>query len=165
MDEAMQQQIDMARALAIQAHEGQFRSFSGEPYIRHPQRVAEQLTENTDIQAAWLHDVLEDTDTTAQDLLVAGVSDFVVCIVIALTRLPRETYAQFIDRILLTPGLVGEAAVRVKIADVRDNLRDLPKESRLWPRYTWALGGLIRKERELVKRGIATNDGTRQATN
>jgi len=67
---------DSASALkyAVKAHEGQFRS-DGTPYVKHPERVAAfvknfKKSHNLDalISAAYLHDTIEDTDTTHEDL-------------------------------------------------------------------------------------------------
>jgi (p)ppGpp synthase/HD superfamily hydrolase len=61
----LKSQIDRAAAFAIEAHGEQQRKYTGEPYWRHPERVAAlvatvQHTEEM-IAAAWLHDVVEDT--------------------------------------------------------------------------------------------------------
>jgi len=110
-------QIDIARAIATIAHRGQVDK-AGNPYIDHPRRVArlvEQHSENT-IAAAWLHDVLEDTDVTAEDLLAAGVHPEIVGNVELLTRRkdirPDEYYADITQ---------SYAAKRVKLADIADN--------------------------------------------
>ena len=81
--------INKAKMLAGKAHEGQFRKYSGMPYIVHPIEVATivQSVDHTDemIAAALLHDVVEDTDYSFEDIanevspkvaeLVKGVTD------------------------------------------------------------------------------------------
>ena len=81
--------INKAKMLAGKAHEGQFRKYSGMPYIVHPIEVATivQEVEHSDemIAAALLHDVVEDTDYTVEDIakevspavaeLVEGLTD------------------------------------------------------------------------------------------
>ena len=68
--------IKKAQSFANNAHEGQVRKYGGEPYIDHPIRVAMLLIEfipnisEEMVAAALLHDVLEDTDTTLDDLIV-----------------------------------------------------------------------------------------------
>lgn len=65
-----------AAAVARDAHKGQTRKYSGRPYITHPGRVAAQastlhrLTGATEalVAAAWLHDTVEDTDLTLDDI-------------------------------------------------------------------------------------------------
>jgi len=61
-----------AYAFALTAHEGQMRKYTGEPYIVHPEEVAELVrsvphTEEM-LAAAWLHDTVEDTDVTLFDI-------------------------------------------------------------------------------------------------
>lgn len=58
---------------ATSKHAGQIRRFSGEPYIRHPERVVEILrsygvTDDDTLQAAIMHDCLEDTDATVEEM-------------------------------------------------------------------------------------------------
>ena len=64
--------IDLAREIATQAHEGETR-IGGQPYIEHPRRVAAAVQQDgfgsEHVQAAWLHDVVEDFSTT---LALAG---------------------------------------------------------------------------------------------
>lgn len=65
--------IDFAYAYAKDAHEGQVRRYTNEPYITHPVAVAkivQSVTEDCDmVAAAILHDVLEDTPKTYDDIL------------------------------------------------------------------------------------------------
>jgi (p)ppGpp synthase/HD superfamily hydrolase len=64
--------IHRAKALATFAHTGQVRKYTGEPYIVHPARVAALVAsvtnDNNVIAAAWLHDVVEDTTITLEEL-------------------------------------------------------------------------------------------------
>ena len=64
--------INKAKMLAGKAHEGQFRKYSGMPYIVHPIEVATivQTVNHTDemVAAALLHDVVEDTDYSFEDI-------------------------------------------------------------------------------------------------
>ena len=65
--------IIKAVQFAIKAHEGQTRKYTGEPYVVHPMAVARTLEVNgmdgDTIAAALLHDVVEDTDVTAKDIM------------------------------------------------------------------------------------------------
>ena len=70
-----QSMIINAAFLALEAHEGQFRKYSNSdrPYIIHPMWVAGRVSlvpgaSEQMVAAAWLHDVLEDTDVSAMDL-------------------------------------------------------------------------------------------------
>ena len=67
---------------------------------------------------AVLHDVIEDSELTRDDLLAAGIPEEVVVEVECLTRGEGESYADFIDRVRTRP-----IATTVKLADLRDNLR------------------------------------------
>ena len=64
--------LKKAIEFATKAHEGQVRKYTGEPYIVHPLEVAEivKTVEHTEemLMAAVLHDTVEDTDTTIEDI-------------------------------------------------------------------------------------------------
>jgi len=127
-----------AYIIALRAHRGQTR-WDGSPYIVHPMRVAATVRRDggtpEEVAAAYLHDVLEDTPTTAADLLAAGITARTVAIVEALTRHEGETYAEFIDRVATDPS-----AARIKRADLGDNLDGTTDSLRR--RYTRALARL-----------------------
>ncbi len=111
-------QVALAKGIAFAAHRGQLDQIGAE-YIDHPGRVAERfdpLTEPVLVAAAWLHDVLEDTAVTAQNLLEAGVQPEVVEIVQLLTRTPDVSDDAYYARIGRHP-----VARRVKLADLDDN--------------------------------------------
>jgi len=114
-----------AKKIAYTAHEGMKR-WGGEPYIVHPQRVAESLRDHSPtIQAiGWLHDVIEDTSYTEADLAFE-VGSNVAERVAMITHRENETYAEYIAR-------VGEdfIATLVKLADLEDNLSDLDDSPR-----------------------------------
>lgn len=109
--------IELALRLALEAHAGQ-RDRSGEPYILHPIRVMGALEGDAARAAALLHDVVEDSDTTLDDLRRAGVPESVVQAVDALTKREGEHYDSYLDRVIADP-----LARLVKRSDVRDNLR------------------------------------------
>jgi len=81
--------IDHAYSFARDAHGDQVRKYTGEPYITHPLAVAHIVASVTDdcnmICAAILHDVIEDTPKTSQDLMEAGFGHPVVNLVMWLT--------------------------------------------------------------------------------
>ena len=56
-----------AARIAYEAHHGQF-DLCGMPYVFHPYHVAEQMTDEYTTCVALLHDVVEDTDVTFEDL-------------------------------------------------------------------------------------------------
>ena len=126
-------QVALARGIAFVAHRGQF-DRSGLPYIDHPGRIAERfdpVTEPVAAAASWLHDVLEDSDLTAQELFEAGVVPAVIDVVQLLTRSTDVAADEYYARIRRNP-----VARRVKLADIDDNtarwrLRRLDYETQL----------------------------------
>jgi hypothetical protein len=64
-----------------------------------------------------LHDVLEDTSVTVDQLHEAGLDDDVIDVVVAMTHRPDQTYEQYIEQVALNP-----LAREVKLADLADNL-------------------------------------------
>lgn len=116
--------------LATKAHAGQFRRDGVTPYIEHPKAVAAAFEKGSDEEAvAFLHDVLEDTDMTADDLIALGVPDRIVEAVKLLTKPKGENYERYIN--LLFFGFdspFSMLARRVKLADIAANLVDAPTD-------------------------------------
>ena len=91
---------------------------AGKPYLGHVARVAYEYCESDEERiVAMLHDLIEDTDVTAEQLRKEGFPDEVVDAVVAITRREGEDYDAYIERVALTP-----LACQVKIADLRDNM-------------------------------------------
>lgn len=126
--------------LAVKAHAGQTR-WNGTPYVLHPLRVANQLNTYDDVplkKAAVLHDVLEDTETTYRKLLEwfgVEVADTVQIV----SRPDDMPYAEFIQNIIASDSW---RAIRLKLADLEDNLSDLPADHGLRKRYEKARSAL-----------------------
>lgn len=97
--------VAAARALAARAHKGQRDKASRDYFDAHlvPIASAAAIFGPEVEAAAWLHDVLEDTDVSAADLLNAGMPVGVVQGVEAVTRLADETYSHLIARACLDP--------------------------------------------------------------
>jgi len=108
--------IEKAIALAIKIHNGQ-KDKAGAPYILHPLRVMLSMDTDKAMQAAVLHDSIEDGDITFETLYSEGFSEEVCSAVIALTKKAGEPYDEYLYR-------VNENSIsrRVKIADLNDNL-------------------------------------------
>jgi len=70
------------------------------------------------MNAAILHDVLEDTDWTIEDLAGSGVDSAVCEVVDVLTRRSGETYMEYVGRICGARGVAGDTARLVKLADL-----------------------------------------------
>jgi hypothetical protein len=138
--------VALAEQLATRWHAGQTDKL-GEPYIGHPRRVAARLTTPDEKIVALLHDVLEDTEATRDDLHAAGFGAAIVEAVDALTRRPDETEHDYLTRVCSSP-----LAVTVKWADIADNrdpqriarLPDPAMRHRLTQKYDRALGLLDR---------------------
>ena len=111
--------IDQAMAIAVEAYSGQTDK-AGKTYILHPLRIMHQMETEAEMVVALLHDVIEDSDFTAQDLLDRGISTDVVEAVEMLTKGKSEDYMDFIDRVKTNP-----LAARVKKADIEDNINVL----------------------------------------
>lgn len=97
-------------------HHGQYDKI-GAPYILHPVFVAEQMDTEKATIVALLHDVIEDTSITLNDLRNRGYLDEIVAAIDALTRRTGETYSAYIERLSN-----NKLARRVKIADLQHNL-------------------------------------------
>lgn len=125
--------------LATVAHRGQ-KDKAGEPYILHPLRVMLTFSTNIERAAAVLHDVIEDTLVTLEDLHDLGLDPIARDAIEAVTRRPAEVYREFIARAGRDP--ISRA---VKIADIMDNLTRLHRlpsiieAQRLAVRYRTAL--------------------------
>lgn len=103
------------------AHMGQ-KDMGGKPYWTHPMRVMTLLGRSasvTEKHAALLHDVIEDTETTFDDLRRVGFHTDVLVAVELLTRPAGLTYQRYINRLILSGNV---AAMRVKLADLLDNM-------------------------------------------
>lgn len=120
------------KELAARLHAGQTDK-AGEPYVLHLERVVSRLIQRfpdateAEIEAAWLHDSLEDTEATPDSLMAAGVSRSAVQIVQAVTRPDGQAYLDWIAELAQSGSL---SAVRVKIADNADN-RDPDRVAKL----------------------------------
>lgn len=125
--------ISRARTFANEAHVriDQRRKYSGQPYATHLKAVADIVASVTDsstaVAAAWLHDVVEDTSATIEDI-VEAFGDEVAELVNALTDISRPSDGnrkkrKAIDREHLAnaPGL----AKTIKLADLIDNCADI----------------------------------------
>jgi (p)ppGpp synthase/HD superfamily hydrolase len=113
---------NLAHAIAVVAHDGQSRKGLGEPYIEHVERVADAVYGWKSKSIAYLHDVLEDTDVHPRALVNLGLPEDVITGVQLLTRPEGVEYADFIGDIISSKR---EDVIKIKIADIEDNLRDI----------------------------------------
>lgn len=116
--------LETAISIAVQSHQGQLDK-SGQPYILHPLRVMFRCEGDLARTVAVLHDVVEDTPTTLEDLRNAGFSEEVLAALDCVTKRQGESYEAFVERAAANP-----IARKVKLADLEDNmdLRRLPSQ-------------------------------------
>ncbi len=108
-------QTEIAKFIAIQAHEGQLDK-AGKPYIEHPRTVADAVEGDVAKAVAWLHDVVEDTSMTFDDLQAAGIAPEVINHLRLLTHDKSVPYMEYIAALKNDP-----VACEVKLADLRHN--------------------------------------------
>ena len=104
-----------AMKLCFAAHKDQLDK-SGLPYVFHPFHLAEQMADELTTVAALLHDVLEDTDYTSDDLREMGFPEEVLEALRLLTHDDATPYLDYVDRLKTNP-----IARAVKLADLRHN--------------------------------------------
>ncbi len=105
-----------AAMIAYRAHDGQSDK-NGWPYIFHPVHVAEQMTTEDSCVVALLHDVVEDTDITIEDLRKEGFTEDQLRAVELMTHEEGISYMDYIRR--LKPNPLARA---VKLADLAHNM-------------------------------------------
>lgn len=117
--------LEIARKVAEEAHKGQKRK-GGEDYINHVIRVSQKASEYSKEAGiiGMLHDVLEDSNLTAQDLQNYGFSENVITGVICLTKPKNCSYLNYILSInnLKELNWGYNCIIYVKICDLKDNL-------------------------------------------
>ena len=128
-----------ALCIAYKAHDGQVDK-TGVPYIFHPFHLAESMTDENSTIVALLHDVIEDTDWTIDDLAKEGFNEDVLTALKLMTHNPAEPYMDYISR-LSTCSI----ARQVKLADLYHNSDrtrvENPDEKMLkrWDKYDRAI--------------------------
>ncbi|MEO0477662.1 MAG: HD domain-containing protein [Planctomycetota bacterium] len=128
--------VHEAQHFAEEAHASidQRRKYSGEPYIVHPRAVAKLVAEHTEdattIAAAWLHDVVEDTPVTIEEI-ADRFGDDVAGLVRDLTNVSKLSDGNRKTRKALDRAHSAKADLRaktVKLADIICNLSDLMEQ-------------------------------------
>ena len=108
--------IEDAVSLALWAHAGQ-QDKAGAPYILHAMRVASRMESQESIITALLHDTIEDSDLTLDELRQRGYPQPVLAALECLTKRDDEVYDDYLERVR-----ANELARRVKLADLADNV-------------------------------------------
>lgn len=129
--------INKALNIAYKAHHGQ-KDKGNVPYIFHPYHIAEKFNNETNICVAILHDVLEDTFVSKEELEGYFPKEVIEPLVL-LTRSTHDTYFEYIKNICSNP-----IAQKVKIEDIKHNLvferiQNKTRNEKLEKRYLKAL--------------------------
>ena len=112
--------VERAVRRALEAHAGQ-KEENGRPYLLHPLRLMLRMDSEVEMAAAVLHDVVEDTATTLDDLRAEGFPEQVLAAVALLTHDKKNvSYGKYMERITSDP-----LARKIKLADLEDNLNPL----------------------------------------
>lgn len=136
--------IERAIRIALDAHKG-IKDRVGYPYILHPLTVMSNVTGATDKIVAVLHDVIEDTKITLDDLEKYGMPQIVIEAVDAITKREDEEYKDYIDRC----GK-NDIARNVKISDLTHNMRRGNIDSEIFHRYKMSYDYLMGVSREIM---------------
>ena len=123
--------LNNAIALAVKAHKGQIDK-AGANYILHPLRVMMRCETENEMMAAILHDVVEDSECSLEDLREMNFPAEVIAAVECLSQKKGEDYFKFIGRCVS-----NEIARKVKLLDLKDNL-DVTRLNK------WSLGATLR---------------------
>lgn len=134
MNTAEQSMVDLALSIARKAHEGQLDK-AGVDYIEHPIYVASQVDTEEEKTVALIHDVIEDSPVSAEELLQAGLPETVVTAVQVLTKKKGQDYQTYLETVKKNP-----LAKVVKLADLKHN-SDLSR-----------LSSITEKDRERLKK-------------
>ena len=105
----------LALKLCFEAHKDQTDK-SGMPYVFHPFHLAEQMTDEKCVTVALLHDIIEDTPTTLDDLRDYGFPEDVIAAIALMTHGEDIPYLDYVAEIKK-----NELARAVKLADLRHN--------------------------------------------
>lgn len=132
--------------IATKAHEGQLDK-SGMPYIGHVMRVMEAGNTIDEKIIGVLHDIVEDTDWTFEQLEQGGFPKHIVDAIRCLTKTSEdEPYDEFIRRVK-----ANRLATQVKINDLTDNM-DIKRLDRITDRDKTRLNKYLRAYNQLISR-------------
>lgn len=113
-----------ALRLCFEAHKDQLDK-SGLPYVFHPFHLAEQMDTEETVCVALLHDVVEDTDYTLEDLIAMGFPKPVTDALALMTHDENVPYLDYVAKLKDNP-----VARQVKLADLKHN-SDLTRLDRI----------------------------------
>ena len=134
--------LEKAQRWAAKGHLGVYRKFGNIPYIVHPEAVVEivsQVTDDNDVlAAAWLHDIVEDTPVTIDDVKIA-FNDRIAQFVWEVSKISDGCVCDRNTRVMMNCihyGNGSKEAKTIKIADAIHNLPTMIRDNkRFAPRY------------------------------
>ena len=137
--------LNRAIEIATKAHEASTDKY-GAPYINHVTRVMDMGKTDNEKIVGLLHDVIEDTHWTFEDLEKEGFSKEVIDALRCVTKTSEdEDYGEFINRVKINP-----LAVKVKLNDLIDNL-DIKRMPEVLESDLKRLNKYLRTYNELLK--------------
>ena len=107
--------LEKAYNLAFTYHKGQVDK-ANKPYINHVVYVANHVNSHNEKIVAILHDIVEDTSLTLNDLKELGFSNIVIEAIDAITKRKGEDYQDYLKRVMN-----NKIAIKVKIEDLKHN--------------------------------------------
>ena len=122
-----------ALKICFDAHKDQVDK-AGIPYVTHPLHLAEQMPDETTTVVALLHDVVEDSDYTMDDIIAAGFPKEVTDALALLTHDEAVPYMEYVAALKENP-----VAKRVKLADLEHN-SDLSRIDEITPKDIARIG-------------------------
>lgn len=109
--------IEKAISIALEKHSGQTDN-NGKPYILHVLRVMLAMDTEDEMTAGVMHDVIEDSDYTLDNMEEDGFPEHIINAVDAISRREGESYEDFFNRAVQDP-----IAKKIKKADLEDKMR------------------------------------------
>lgn len=113
---SLEELLVTAIAIATQSHAHQVDK-AGQPYIDHPLRVMEAGHTLPEKIVGVLHDAVEDSALTLEELAAAGFPEEILAAIDAITKRENEPYDTYLERVM-----ANAIALRVKVADMTDNM-------------------------------------------
>ena len=105
----------LAMRICFDAHKNQIDK-SGLPYVFHPFHIAEQMKDEDTTIVALLHDVVEDTNITLDDLRAYDFPEEVIAAIAVMTHDPEVEYMEYVAKVKKNP-----IAAAVKLEDLKHN--------------------------------------------
>ena len=142
------EQVELALAIALDAHKGQV-DLDGKPAILHPLAVGMEGKDLTEMCVGFLHDVVEDSDYTFERLREMGVA---LKIIRTLQVLTHDKSVPYMDYIRSIEASGNEAALQVKLNDLRHNLLrgSIGGHTKQVEKHSEALDYLLRNEEYII---------------